>query len=124
MKVLAAASRDVLDESNEIGLAVLVVDADPAFYRNRHIPNGAAHCRNACRHKLGFRHETGAEAARLHTVRRTPAIQIDLIVAEGQTDFGGARQFFRVGPAELQRDRMLDRMEAEKPLAVAMHDRR
>ena len=68
-------------------------------------------------------HQAGAEAALLHAVGRAADIEIDLVVAEVLAD---ARRFGErrgIAAAELQRDRMLERVEAEQPRAVAAQHR-
>ncbi len=52
---------------------------------------------------------------RLHAVGRAADIEVDLVIAEGFADLRGFGEFCRIGPAELQRDRMLFRIEAEQP---------
>ena len=71
----------------------------------------------------GSRHQAGAEAALLHAIGRAADIEIDLVIAEIRADARALRQRVRIGAAELQGDRMLRRIEAEQPRAVAMQHR-
>ena len=82
----------------------------------------ALHRRNAVGDQRRLRHQAGAEAAVLHPVGRTADIEIDLVVAEILADLRGGRQIAGIGPAKLQRHRMLAWIEAEQPRAVAMKD--
>ena len=86
------------------------------------IDDRALHRRDASRHQLRLRHQAGAEAAGLHPIGRAADIEVDLVIAEILADPRGLRELARIGPAKLQRHRMLDRVEPEQPLAVAMHD--
>ena len=71
----------------------------------------------------GSRHQARAEPAALHAIARAAAIQIDLVVAELLTDARRARQLLRIAAAELQRHRMLGRMEFEQARSIAADDR-
>ena len=86
------------------------------------IAHRALHRRDAIGDQCRLRHQAGAEAAVLHPVRRTADIEVDLVIAEILADLRGGREIARIGAAELQRDRMFARIEAEQPLAVAMDD--
>ena len=100
---------------------VLVVDADAAFHRDRNF-HRALHRGNAVGHQRRLRHQACAEAAVLHPVRRAADIEIDLVIAKILADFGSRREVHRDRAAELQRHRMLTRIESEQPPAVAMED--
>ena len=65
----------------------------------------------------GRPHQAGAERARLHAVGRAADIEVDLVIAEIFADAGRLGELLRIGAAELQRHRMLRRIEAEQPLA-------
>ncbi len=103
-------------------MRILIVHTDAAFDgdRNRH---GLAHGSDAFADQRGLAHQRGAEASRLHAVRRTADVQIDLVIAKIRTDARTLRQFRRLRAAELQRDGMLDCGKADQPLAVAVQDR-
>ena len=94
----------------------LLVDADAALHRDRN-PDRADHRGDAFADQLRLAHQAGAEASALHPVRRTAAVEIDLIVAEFGADARRLGEALGIGPAELQRDWMLRRIEAEQPLA-------
>ena len=110
----AAALRPPLDEAVEALLRILVVDADAAFDRDRHL-GAFAHRRDQVGDKLGLGHQAGAEPPRLHPVRRAADIEIDLVIAELGADARGLGECCRIAAADLQRDRMLGRMELEQP---------
>ena len=101
---------------------LLLVDADAAFDGDRNVDRGG-HRRDAFGDQRRLAHQAGAEAAALHAVRRAAAVQVDFVIAEIGADAGGLGEPRRVGAAELQRDRMLDSVEADQPLARPEHDR-
>ena len=72
----------------ERNFRILVVDADPAFDRDRNC-HRALHGRDAIGDQRRLRHQAGAEAAVLHPVGRTADIEIDLVVAEVLADLRG-----------------------------------
>ncbi len=119
---VAARCGDGLDETGEIGLAVLIVDADPAFYRYRHA-NCGTHGRDAFGDEPRLGHQAGAEPARLHAVGRAADIEIDFVIAETLADLRGRCKLSRIAAADLQRDRVLRGIETNQLLALAMNDR-
>ena len=118
---VGAGGDDAARQRVERDLRILIVDADPAFDGDGNADR-ALHRRDAIGDQRRLRHQAGAEAAVLHPVRRTADIEIDLVIAEILADPRGGREIARIGAAELQRDRMLARVEAEQPRAVAMND--
>ena len=78
---------------------------------------------DALGHQRRLAHQAGAEASGLYPVARAADIQVDLVVAEGFRDARALRQGLRVAAAQLQRHRMLVRMEGQQPLARAVQDR-
>ena len=112
-----------VDETVEVGLGILLIDADAALHRDRN-RHRRTHRREAFRHQRRFAHEAGAETSRLHAIGRTTDIEVDLVVAETLADPRRLRQLGRLGTAELQGHRMLARIEAEQPLAIAVDHRR
>ena len=103
-------------ERVERDLGVLLVDADPAFHRDRD-RDRLLHRGDAFGDQLRRAHQAGAERARLHAVGRTADIEVDLVIAERLADARRLGELVRIGAAELQRDRLFDRVEAEQPLA-------
>ena len=101
---------------------ILVVDADPAFHRHRDRHRGL-HGGDAIADQRRLRHQAGAEAALLHALGRTADVEIDLVVAEIRADPRTVRERSRIGAAELQRHRMLGRIETDQPRAVAAQHR-
>jgi hypothetical protein len=104
------------------GFRILLVDAETAFHRH-----GDAHRRphggNARTDQMRLGHQAGAEAAFLNTIGWAADVEVDLVVAE---ILGNARAFGerpRIGAAELDRHRVLERIEADEPLAVAAQHR-
>ena len=109
-------------EGIERKLGVLLVDADAALHRNGN-RDRRFHRRDAVADQRRLRHQAGAEAALLHAVRRAADIEIDLVVAEVGADARAFGERARIAAAELQRDRMLRRVVAEQPRAIAVDDR-
>ena len=94
----AAGVGDAADEPVEVGLGILVVDADPALHRDRHA-NPRLHGSDTVRHQSRLRHQAGAEPAFLHPIRRAADIEIDLVIAEALADRGSLGEPRRIGPA-------------------------
>ena len=101
---------------------VLIVDADAAFHRHGN-RNRRLHRGDAFADQRRLAHQAGAEGAALDTIGRAAAIQIDLAVTEIGADPRGFGKQLRIVAAELQRDGMLHRVEADQALPVAMDDR-
>src|SRR3954470_11384931 len=78
---------------------ILLVDAEAALHRDRN-PDSRLHRGNALTDKLRLGHQAGAEAPFPYAIRRTPHIQIDLIVAEVGANARTLRQRARVRSAE------------------------
>ena len=68
-------------------------------------------------------HQAGAERAGLHAVGRAADIEVDLVIAERLADPRRLGEFARIRAAELQRDRVLFRIETKQPVARAVYDR-
>ena len=101
------------------GLArLLLVDADAALDRHRNV-DGRRHRRDAFGDQARLAHQAGAEPAALHPVGRAAAIEIDLVIAELGADPRRLGEPRRIGAAELQRDRMLARVEADAAARAA-----
>ncbi len=117
-----------LDEAHEEFVLVHVrhrhrVDRDSALHGHRDT-NACAHRCDTVRDQARLSHEARSEASALHAIARAAAVQVDLIVA---VRFAGARRdrkLPRIAAAQLQRDRMLGIVEAQKPLCIPAHDSR
>src|SRR5215469_14204681 len=94
------------DEPVEACFGVLVVDADATLDRDWNW-HRRAHRRDALGCKLRLRHEAGAEAARLHTVRRATDIEIDLVITKVGADPRSLGKLIGIAAAELEPDRVL-----------------
>ncbi len=119
---LAAGRGHGFDEGAQEHVVLAVVDADAAFHRDRH-PARRPHCRHGRRDPLRLGHQAGAEAAFLHPVRGTAAVEIDLVVTVFHGDGGGLRQRLGLAAAELQGQRMLARIKAQVAPGIAAQDR-
>ena len=64
-----------------------------------------------------------AEIALLHAVAGTTDVEIDFRVTSLLAELRGAREQHRIGAADLQGHRRLRRIEAEQPVAIAVHQR-
>ena len=100
-------------------LRVLLVDSDAAFDRHRQL-DAAGHGGDAVADERGLGHQAGAEAALLYPIRRAADIEVDLVEAEILGDARTLRQSLRIAAAELQRERMLGRVERQQPGAIAV----
>ena len=119
---VGAGRDDMSRESRQRFLRILVVDADAAFHRHRD-RDRRLHGGDAIADQRRLRHQAGAEAALLHPIRRTADVEIDLVVAEIRADPRAAGERRGIAAAELQRHRMLGRIEADQPVAVAVQHR-
>ena len=119
---IGAGPLDRLRKARERLLRVLIVDPDAAFDRdgNRH---RRLHGGDAIADQFRLGHQARAEASLLHAVRRAAGIQIDLVETGIGADARAFRQRARLGAAKLQRHRMLGRIEAQEPRAIAMQHR-
>ena len=117
----AAGAGDRIDKALQVGLAVLLVDADAAFDGHGH-GDALLHGGDACGDQLGLRHEAGAEATLLHAVGWAADVEIDLGVAEAFTDGGGFCERGRIAAAELQGDGIVAGRVGEQARAVAVQD--
>ncbi len=97
---------------------VLVVDADPAFDRDRD-RDRSLHGGDAFGDQLRLRHQAGAEAALLNPIGRTADVEVDLVVPEVRANAGASRKRGRVAAAKLQRHRVLGFVESDQPGAIA-----
>ena len=99
----AARLRHRVDEPVEALLRVLVVDADAAFDRDGQ-RRRFAHGGDALGDEIGLGHEAGAEPPRLHAVRGTADIEVDLVIAVLGADPRRRGELLRIAAAELKRD--------------------
>ena len=114
-----ASARHPVDEVGQHGFGVLVIHADPALDRHRHRAFGD-HRGDAIGHQRRPLHQHRAKAARLHAVGRAADVQVDLVIAPVAGNAHGLRQFRRVGPAQLQRDRVFGIAVVEQPRTRAV----
>ena len=108
-------------ESEQRFARLLLVDADAAFDRDRKLDR-RGHRGDAFGDQRWLPHQAGAETSALHPFGRAAAIEVDLVIAEIGADSRRLSESRRVRAAELQRHRMLGRIEAEQPLARTEHD--
>jgi hypothetical protein len=112
-----------LGEGVESFARLLLVDADAALDGDRNVDR-RDHRGDAFRDQRGLAHEARPEATALHRVGRAPAVEIDLVVAEAGADPCSLGEPPGLGPAELQRDRMLLSVESDQALAPPERHRR
>ena len=79
--------------------------------------------RDALRHARRLEHQRRAETAGLDAVARTADVEIDLVVAGRSAEPRRGRELAGIAAAELQRDGMLARIEAQQPVGVAVQQR-
>ncbi|VTM86822.1 Uncharacterised protein [Raoultella ornithinolytica] len=99
-------SGDGIDEITQEFIAILVIDADTGFYRDRD-GHHVAHRFDTVRYQLRIAHQAGAEHPVLHAVGRTADVEVDLIVAARFRQFRTLRECSRIAAAQLQGQRML-----------------
>ena len=120
----ASRRRDRVDEVAEPAVVVVVVDAQAALHRYRHIAScpGARldHGGDRIGDQRGLAHQAGAEAPGLHPVRRAAAVKVDLVEAMRRADRCRLRQQGGIAATELQRHRVLDGIQRQQALAVAV----
>ena len=109
---LAAALGDGADEVAHEGVALDAVDADPVLDGDRD-RDRVAHRAHAVGDERRLGHQAGAERAALDALARAAAVEVDLGVAPALAEAGARREVGRVAAAELQRHRLLDRIEVE-----------
>ena len=114
-----------VDETVEAAFLVHVINANPAFHRDRKA-GGPGHRADAFGHQCRLRHQAGAKPAGLHAVRRASNIQIDLGVAIVIGNAGGFGKPCGIAATKLQRHRhssvdILGRL-TQQPVPVAMDD--
>src|SRR6185312_5114076 len=104
-------------------LARATHDADAHLHRHW---NGdrCPHRRNTLRNPGGLPHETCAECAASDPVTGAPAVEVDLIVSRLLPCYRGNRELLRIATPELQRHRMLLRIERQEAVGIAADDRR
>ncbi len=85
--------------------------------------DGVAHRPHAIGNERRLGHQAGPETPGLHALGRAAAIEIDLVVAPALAKPRSVGELPRVAAAELQRDRVLGRIEIEVPRHVAMGER-
>ena len=119
---LAAAVGDGADEVAHEGVALDAVDADPVLDGDRE-RDRVAHRRDAVGDERRLGHQAGAERAALDALARAAAVEVDLGVAPALAEAGARREVGRVAAAELQRHRLLDRIEVEMAGNVAVQQR-
>ncbi len=93
-------------EALQVGVFVLVIHADAAFHRYRHVDH-LGHRTDAFADEFWFAHQAGAELTGLHPIRRTTHVEVDLIIAGLCTHHGSLGQLHGIATAQLQGHRML-----------------
>ena len=81
-----------------------------------------AHRRNAIRHELRLVHQAGAESTLLHFVRRTAAVEVDLVVAPLRAVARGGGEVVRFAAAQLQRDGVFFVIKSQVSFTVAVYE--
>ncbi len=118
---LAARCGDRTDEVAHERVVLVRVEADAVLHgdRKRH---RVAHRLHAVGDQCGLRHQARAEAAGLHALGGTAAVEIDLVVAPALAELRRVREQARVAAAELQCHRVLRGIEVEVARHVAVRE--
>ncbi len=106
-------------EVEQLGIAVAIIDTDPGLDRDRHLDR-RLHRRDTVGHQPRLGHQTGAEATRLHPVRWTADVHVDLVIAPVRAQTCTLGHLSGVRAAELERHRVLARIEAQKAHLVTV----
>ncbi|MNL20569.1 hypothetical protein D3C87_1418260 [compost metagenome] len=99
-----------------------VIQAQTVLHSDRNVDR-VLHRFHAIRHQGRLRHQAGAKRALLHALRRTAAIQVDLVVAPLPAQPGGLGQGFRLAAAKLQRHGVLGLVKVQVTRDIAMQQR-
>ena len=94
------------DKITQKRVAVLVINADTGFHRDRD-RHDVAHRFNAVGNQLRVPHQAGAKHTVLHAIGRAADVQVNFIIAARLRQLRAVRQRSRIAAAELQGDRML-----------------
>jgi hypothetical protein len=119
---LAAGIGDRADEVAHEAVFFIVIDAD-AVLDGDVDRDSVAHRLDAVGHQLRLVHQAGAKRTLLHALGGAAAVQVDLVVAPLLAELGALGQITRVAAAQLQGDGMLDVVEAQMTLGVAIDQR-
>src|SRR5690554_2923250 len=117
-KSIATGIRDLGDKALQIGILILVVDADTAFHRDRNAYR-ITHGPHRSRHLFRIPHQTRPDQVVLHTVAGTADVEIDLVIAPRLGNGSALCQLARIAATQLQRDWMLDLIVAKETLPRA-----
>ncbi len=110
------------DEIAELGIAVATIDADAML--DRHVDaHGVAHRFHAVGHQCGMCHQAGADQVVLHTVAGAADVEVHLVVASRLGHSRAGRQVRRHAAAQLQRQRVLGLVVAQKARSIAIDQR-
>ena len=111
-----------IDKGSELFVVLVLIHPQPAFdrHRDRH---GRSHRRHTLGHQRRLAHQAGTKTPGLHAVGRAAAVEVDLVIAPVGGDARGLGQQCRITAAQLQRQRLLDRVKTEQALAIAVDHR-
>ena len=108
-----------LRKHGQSGFRILFVNTDAAFHGHRNCHCGL-HRGDTVADQVRLGHQAGPEAALLHAIRWATDIEIDFIKPAIRSDPCTSRQRLRIGAAELECQRMLGRVIAQKPRPIAV----
>src|SRR5690554_4494991 len=117
-KRIAASIRDLGDKALQVGILILVVYTDTAFYRDRNtyrITHGL-HCSGDL---IRIPHQARLDQVVLHTVAGTANVEIDLVIAPSLGNGSALCQLTRIAATQLQGNRVLDLIVAKETLTWA-----
>src|SRR5690554_5175466 len=117
-KSIAAGIRDPSDKTLQVGILILVIDTDTAFYRDRNTYR-ITHGLHSSGDLFRIPHQTGPDQVILHTVAGTANVEIDLVIAPSLGNGSALCQLTRIAAPQLQGNRMLDLIVAKETLTWA-----
>jgi hypothetical protein len=119
---IRARGDDGVGEALQERVAVAVVDADARLHRHRHIDR-CLHPVDTRGHCLGLGHQTSAEGPRSDAVAGAAHVDVDLVIAPRRTESSRLGHHLGLAATDLQRHRMLERIEREQALGIAAKQR-
>ena len=115
----AACVAYLADEVAELGVTVAAVDADAVFDRDRDL-HCVEHGLDTIAHQPRMAHQAGADHVVLHAVAGAADVEVHFVVAGVLREYGAGGQVRRHAATQLQGQRVLGFVMAQKTLGVAM----
>jgi hypothetical protein len=115
IKLSTSGVGDAADEVLKTVLGVIIIHTQATFHAHTDV-HGLTNRSDQICYQGRFTHETGTEAPTLDSWRWAANVQVDFIEAASLGQPGGCRQIPGITAAELDGQRMLERMESQQPV--------